>query len=43
MNDREMVLCVERNPGRWAIREAKRIEDIDESNKGVVKCLRSVF
>lgn len=43
MNGKEMVLDVEHNPGRWAIIEAKRIEDINESNQRVVKCLKNVF
>lgn len=35
MNGKEMVLDAEHNLGRWAIIEAKRMEDINESNQSV--------
>lgn len=39
MNGKEMVLDVEQNLGRWAIIEAKRMEDINESNQRVSNVL----
>lgn len=40
MNDTEMVLGMEHDTERWAISEAKRIDDINKSNQRVIKWLK---